>query len=331
MRQEADNTSDSAAALESVAESLRHDIKSAIGTIGMNLLLAKQEFSSRKNVNPKIKKEFESSSKEWSQSVKSVYDAANVINQKVKSGQLKDEAVLARIIEESMMTPISMMINSIDGYIRQMKERPSKRSKLREARSAANRVQRILSALFNELSDVNHLKFQPTNLRSHMERAILQLSQQIQTTSTKIDISGTSSVKGDQASILVLFTNILENSIKYAKNDELPHIEVDIHDRLMDDIKEEYPEEFEKRNAPDKWAEISISDNGIGIPEEEREHVFDLGYRVGQKNVEGSGYGLFRAKTIVRRHRGKIVIESSESGGLEMRIFLPADPRATLS
>ena len=72
---------------------------------------------------------------------------------------------------------------------------------------------------------------------------------------------------------------------------------------------------------------ITVDDSGPGIPVEEREKVFAPFYRLeGSRNREtgGVGLGLAVARTIVREHGGDITLATVESGGLRVRLELPA-------
>lgn len=69
---------------------------------------------------------------------------------------------------------------------------------------------------------------------------------------------------------------------------------------------------------------IQVEDKGIGIPEDQREIVFQPFYRVGQKNAEdisGTGLGLSVVKEIVEAHRGKILVDSQLNKGSTFTIL----------
>ena len=62
-------------------------------------------------------------------------------------------------------------------------------------------------------------------------------------------------------------------------------------------------------------AVIDVSDQGVGIPPEERERVFDKYYRIpGNDNILGSGVGLYLVARIVGEHHGTVSIQSNGSG-----------------
>ena len=69
---------------------------------------------------------------------------------------------------------------------------------------------------------------------------------------------------------------------------------------------------------------FEIEDSGPGIPEEEREKIFELFYRVDKgRNRRGMGIGLASVKSIIENHGGKITCGESPSGGALFRITLP--------
>ena len=80
--------------------------------------------------------------------------------------------------------------------------------------------------------------------------------------------------------------------------------------------------------------EISVSDDGPGIPNEERDIVFQPFYRIDKgrtRNTGGVGLGLAIARLVVTKMSGEIHIESSESGGAKFVLALPLDVYADIS
>ncbi|MGN1128470.1 MAG: sensor histidine kinase, partial [Candidatus Flemingiibacterium sp.] len=76
--------------------------------------------------------------------------------------------------------------------------------------------------------------------------------------------------------------------------------------------------------------EIRVSDNGIGIPEEDIPHLFERFYRVEKSRTSetgGTGLGLAIAKEIVEAHGGTISIESKLGEGSTVIVRLPAETK----
>lgn len=71
---------------------------------------------------------------------------------------------------------------------------------------------------------------------------------------------------------------------------------------------------------------IDVSDNGIGIPQKDRERIFDRFYRVDKarsRESGGTGLGLSIAREIVMRHHGSIALTAHDGPGTTVRIVLP--------
>ena len=76
--------------------------------------------------------------------------------------------------------------------------------------------------------------------------------------------------------------------------------------------------------------EIVVEDNGPGIPEDQREYVFDRFYRLERsrsRRTGGSGLGLTIARKLVELHGGSITAGEREGGGAQFRIVLPDQER----
>jgi heavy metal sensor kinase len=111
-------------------------------------------------------------------------------------------------------------------------------------------------------------------------------------------------IKGDRERLTEAFINIIDNAIKYNKNNGTVEIRVD--GRGGDAV-------------------ISVEDTGIGIPISEKERIFDRFFRVDMSRgvVAGSGLGLSIVKAIINAHTGRIEVESEVGKGSRFTVFLP--------
>jgi len=77
--------------------------------------------------------------------------------------------------------------------------------------------------------------------------------------------------------------------------------------------------------AGDKWVLVSVSDDGIGIPTDQQEHLFKRFRQVNRDEQEqqGTGLGLAIAQELIRLHGGKILVESVPGEGSTFTILLP--------
>lgn len=110
-------------------------------------------------------------------------------------------------------------------------------------------------------------------------------------------------VLADRNQLKTLFLNVVDNAFKYTQ----PKGEIAIS--------------LSVNNAS---ARVDIKDTGVGIPQEEIEHIFDRFYRVDKsRSSSGFGLGLSIAKSIAEAHGGGIFVSSSPGEGATFTITLP--------
>lgn len=80
-----------------------------------------------------------------------------------------------------------------------------------------------------------------------------------------------------------------------------------------------------KKNPADQILEVTVSDQGNGMTEEEVKHVFELFYQAGKGGFFGSGLGLSLSKEITELHQGKISIQGKKGNGTTFHITLPLE------
>ncbi len=108
-------------------------------------------------------------------------------------------------------------------------------------------------------------------------------------------------VRGDPASLRTLLANLVENAIRHSP----------AGGRVDVDAGVEADRPF-----------LEVSDRGPGIPEDERERVFDRFYRRAGSDT-GSGLGLAIVKAIAERHAARVVLHDTPGGGLTVRVDFP--------
>lgn len=172
-----------------------------------------------------------------------------------------------------------------------------------------------VGSLIDNLLDVS--KIERGTLAFHLEKVDLAadlkngVEQSVQAAKEKrieITYSGPMSdcfIVADQLAIHEVITNLLSNAIKYT----LPDGRVEVH---LSQEGDNY--------------QVSVKDNGIGIPKNALPNVFTKFYRVRgglSSGSTGTGLGLYIAKSIVEKHGGSIKVESEEGMGSIFTYVLP--------
>lgn len=180
---------------------------------------------------------------------------------------------------------------------------------IENAYQEAERLNRFVSNLLNmSRLEAGAMKIhkQPEDIQDAIGSALEQLNEQIGQRSVKMDLDPELPlVQMDFVLIVQVLINVIENALKYS-NTKTP---VDI-----------------QASCNEKFAEIKISDHGIGIPTEDLQKVFDKFYRIQRPdNVSGTGLGLSICKGIIEAHQGKIYAENLPGGGTAINITLPLE------
>ncbi|WP_293026724.1 PAS domain S-box protein [Natronococcus sp.] len=145
---------------------------------------------------------------------------------------------------------------------------------------------------------------EPVDLEAVFENARSDLEGRIVATGTDVTADPLPTVEGDENQLRQVFQNLLDNAIEYS--DDTPRIHVSA----------------ERRGS--EW-KISVRDEGIGIPADEREQIFEMFQRLhGRGDHDGTGIGLALCERIVERHGGTIEVDSEPGEGSTFSVTLPA-------
>lgn len=156
------------------------------------------------------------------------------------------------------------------------------------------------------------------DLGAVVQDVVRDLELVIEETNTTITQGTLPKITGVSVQMKQLFTNIINNAIKFRKKDTPVHIDIQ-----QTPVR---PEELTKWNlAPEKqYFKITVTDNGIGFEEEYAERIFKIFQRLhGKAEYPGSGIGLAICKKIVDYHQGRIFAENILGQGARFTIVLP--------
>ncbi len=209
-------------------------------------------------------------------------------------------------VAHELRTPLSTleisMEAALDGIL------PMDQKRMQGLLDEIQRLSKIVKDLdqLNRIEETQRLNTVPFELSSLIDEVIRALEIQSQTKSIRIKTNGDSlSITGDRDRLNQVFYNLILNALNYSNPNS--NIEVQwmrIHENVQ----------------------ITIKDEGIGIPEKELPHIFDRFYRVESARDRirgGSGIGLAIVKRFIEAHKGSITVTSSENIGTTFTITLP--------
>lgn len=129
-------------------------------------------------------------------------------------------------------------------------------------------------------------------------------------TRSRIEVAAMPAVLADRGQLALVLQNLLANAVKFADPQRRLVVRVEGH-RRGDRV------------------ELAVQDNGVGIPAEHRESVFETFGRLHGREIDGSGIGLSVCRRVVERHGGRIWIEDPATGpGTRFVLTLAAAPDA---
>ena len=116
-------------------------------------------------------------------------------------------------------------------------------------------------------------------------------------------------ITADQESMSQVWINLIHNSIKFTPSSGTISIKLKEYETLV---------------------EVRIRDTGIGISEEQKQHIFERFYKADSSRNRaygGSGLGLAIVQKVLDLHRGEIKVESEEGNGTEFIVCIPSMKR----
>ena len=203
---------------------------------------------------------------------------------------------------------------SASGYLELLAELYSDRLDERAAKwlegasRSMDRMQQLVRALLSYAqAGQAPCRAVPVDLTEVVALTTADLAAAIGSTGAEVSVRGTlPEPVGDPTLLRQLLQNLVDNAIKYRHPDRPPRVVI------------------AGETGPEQWV-ITVSDNGMGIPAEERDRVFDMFSQVDPAARKGYGIGLSPCLRIVERHRGTITIGEAEGGGTVFRLHLPRE------
>jgi two-component system phosphate regulon sensor histidine kinase PhoR len=171
-------------------------------------------------------------------------------------------------------------------------------------------VETILQAALLDKQEVQ-LRLKPLQVHDILNTIVENFSLQLNERggAAILDLKASNAVvEGDEVHFTNMLSNLMDNAIKYSKDDVPPRVQISTsnHGNML---------------------RIRYEDNGIGMNRETVSRIFEKFYRAHTgniHNVKGFGLGLSYVKTVVDAHQGKIRVESTPGKGSSFTLEFPA-------
>ncbi len=215
------------------------------------------------------------------------------------------------VISHELKTPVSL----IKGYAGTLRREDAKwdEQTLRESLAVIEEESDRLNQLIDNLLDASRLQAGALKLELGyvaLDKLAAQTVEKFRTQTQQHVLSldfppDFPTVWGDTERLRQVLSNLLSNAIKYSPEGGTIRV---------------------SGRADADWVYVAVSDEGIGIPQDEQEHIFDRFYRVESslsRRTQGAGLGLFLVKAVVEAHQGRVWVESASGQGATFVFALP--------
>jgi two-component system, OmpR family, phosphate regulon sensor histidine kinase PhoR len=215
-------------------------------------------------------------------------------------------------VSHEVRTPLTAM----KGYVQILKEMPPEN--LPNSRNILDKIERNsdrLAVLFQDILQLSVIESQgnipkETVIAEDITKSVIANIKQSHY-KKKIHINcefHINEVWANPALLEQVLNNLVDNAFKYTCEEGKINISWD-------------------QSEDGKWAVLTLSDSGIGIPKEHHGRLFERFYRVDparSREIGGTGLGLAIVKHIIQGHDGRITVESKLAHGTTFKVFLPA-------
>lgn len=207
-------------------------------------------------------------------------------------------------------------LRSIAGFVQLLERRcgdqldEQARDWIRRASDGAQRMNTLIRDLLEYARvDSRARPFVDVDLAEVVSDALTLLDASIADAGAVVECGPLPTVRGDRAQLVQLMQNLIGNAVKY-HGDRPPRISISA-----------------RRTA--EGCAVSVRDNGIGIPAESREKVFEVFRRLhSASEYPGTGIGLAVCRRVVHRHDGTIGVDAAPDGGCIFTFTLNARQEA---
>lgn len=176
---------------------------------------------------------------------------------------------------------------------------------LRFIRISVEKMDALINGMLR-LSRLGHVLLRPValNMEQLLKQSLANLTSQLQASGGTVEIGTLPACHGDAGLVDQIFSNLLDNAIKYRDPARPLRIVVSGHSK-------------------GERVVYCVADNGLGLAPADQEKIWDLFHRVNPGGPPGEGLGLNLVRQIVERHHGRVWVEATLGEGSRFFVELP--------
>ena len=229
------------------------------------------------------------------------------IRQEIKQAEGQQNFMMA--ITHELKTPIAVTRLNLETMLKRDLTQVQQQKLLERSLSETKRLGTLTSNILTTAqleSGLHKLSAGEVDLSSTLEEQLKGFILRYPNRQFISEIEPGVKIKGEALLLELLISNLIENAVKYAPGDT--------------------PIKAITRSIKDKYAQLSIADQGPGIAHQEKKKIFGKFYRSGNESVrktKGTGLGLYLCKRIAMEHQAQIQIADNQPNGAIFTIQFP--------
>ena len=233
----------------------------------------------------------------------------------VQKRKMEEDATNAKLqfftnVSHEFRTPLTLIADPVDRMLESGELTDHQRDMMQIAKKNVNVLLRLVGDLL-DFRKIQNGKMSVTFSRLNLSEFVKQWTEGFRSRAEKggvkllVDSGENIEISGDIYKLERICYNLMSNALKYTpKGGEVA---------------------LALKRKGENEVEISVKDNGAGIPKDEIAHVFDRFYQVKKNNAGGTGIGLALVDAFAKLHGGKAEVESEVGKGTTFTVTLPVD------
>ncbi|MBS1615815.1 MAG: hypothetical protein JST06_06805 [Bacteroidetes bacterium] len=227
---------------------------------------------------------------------------------------------IAYATSHDLQEPLRKIQILLDKWLLQLpSQKPEEADVARRVMQSAQRMQ----ALVGELMLLSSLNADATRkhcpLKLYMEAAVSHLEERVNQSQARIHLGILPVVMGYPDQLVLLFRNLLDNSLKFSRKGIIPELQILSHEATGKEMN------LPGKHQSQRYYCVSIQDNGIGIDNDQAHKIFGIFRSLNspQPGSEGHGAGLAICRRIMANHNGFIQAQGTPNEGATIKLFFP--------
>jgi len=223
----------------------------------------------------------------------------------------------ASIVSHDLNQPLVVLQGFLDALQGVALEHPTRQEQAARYAAAAQRATARMRLLIEDVLAVARAgapvgPAEEVDLAAVIDDVLADLEAAVAETGATVEVGVLPVVEGSPTQLRQLLQNLVANALKFHHPDRPPHVRLDA-------------------TVGGGTVELTVADDGVGIPPEHRRSVFEMFARPARSETPGLGIGLAVCARVVASHHGQIRIDGNDDGGCTVRVMLPRHQPAAAS